>query len=263
MPRGRFISKEISLDEKVNALSDDTARLLFTWLISHLDCEGRLHGDAITVKSIVFPRRPIRTTKIEKYLVEFEEKGLIVRYSCDGNAYLAAPSFEKHQVGLQKSKEAQSQIPPPTPDLLQSNSKISPPQVEVEEEVKVKAKAKEEVVVVNNNIIEELQSLSQWGATHSLEDAQWLVEFLAEYPQLTDSHIKACRDFHSNKTKHNKALWKTRLRNWMKKDREFQKGGRHGRPEVRGADTHQRGTEELGQWKNIESGGEEDDGDQT
>jgi hypothetical protein len=42
MARGRFVSKAISLDEKVNALSNDTIRLLFTWLILHLDCEERI-----------------------------------------------------------------------------------------------------------------------------------------------------------------------------------------------------------------------------
>ena len=36
-----MISKDISLDEKVSALSDDSARLLFTWIITHLDVEGR------------------------------------------------------------------------------------------------------------------------------------------------------------------------------------------------------------------------------
>ncbi len=138
MPRGRFLSKAISLDEKVNALSDDTSRLLFTWLISHLDCEGRLHGDPITVKSIVFPRRTISVRRVDKYLNEIEKQGLIIRYTVNGNAYLFAPHFEKHQTGLQKNKEAQSQIPPPTPELLQSYSNKNPPQV------KVKAKAKVE-----------------------------------------------------------------------------------------------------------------------
>lgn len=151
MPRGRFISREISLDEKVNALSDDTARLLFTWLIPHLDCEGRLHGDPITVKSIVFPRRKISVLKIDKYLNEIAKLGLILRYSVDGNAYLLAPHFEKHQLGLQKSKEAQSQIPPPPPELLQSNSRITPPQV------KVKAKAKVKVVPAQQSTSENFE----------------------------------------------------------------------------------------------------------
>ena len=139
MPRGRFLSKSISLDEKVNALSDDTCRLLFTWLIPHLDCEGRLHGDPTTVKSIIFPRRKISERRIDKYLDEIAKLGLIFRYSINGNAYLSAPHFEKHQMGLQKSKEAQSQIPPPTPELVQSKDKLTPPQVKA----KVKAKVKE------------------------------------------------------------------------------------------------------------------------
>ena len=117
-----MINKAISLDEKVNSLSDDTARLLFTWLIPHLDCEGRQHGDAITLKSIIFPRRNISSQKVENYLKEMEKLSLIVRYSVNGNTYLFAPHFEKHQVGLQKNKEAQSQIPPFTPELLQSEA---------------------------------------------------------------------------------------------------------------------------------------------
>jgi len=140
MPRGRFLSRVISLDEKVDALSDDTARLLFTWLIPHLDCEGRQYGDPITIKSIVFPRRNISPKRIEKYLVELEKTGLIVRYSVNGNTYLFSPQFEKHQTGLQKSKEAQSQIPPITPELLQSKSRVGHLQVKG----KVKGKVKEE-----------------------------------------------------------------------------------------------------------------------
>jgi hypothetical protein len=113
MARGRFISKEVSLDEKVDALSDDTCRLLFTWLITHLDCEGRMYGDAQTVKSIVFPRREISIKKVERYLQELEKLELISRYSVKGNQYLWMRNFEKHQVGLVKMKEAPSIIPPP------------------------------------------------------------------------------------------------------------------------------------------------------
>lgn len=155
MARGRFISKGISLDEVVNSLSDDTARLLFTWLIPHLDCEGRCHGDAMTVKSIVFPRRKISAAKVEKYLQELEKKELIVRYSVNGNQYLWAENFEKHQVGLRKSQESPSQIPPFTTELNRGNNVITPSQVktkvQAEAETKVKTScsrcsSKEEVI---------------------------------------------------------------------------------------------------------------------
>jgi len=140
MARGRFVSKAISLDEKVDALSDDTARLLFTWLIPHLDCEGRVFGDAQTVKSIVFPRRNISPQKVEKYLKEFETHELICRYSVNGNQYLWMPNFEKHQPGLRKDKEAQSQIPPFTPELRRSEDGNGLTQVKVKDKDKVQVK---------------------------------------------------------------------------------------------------------------------------
>ena len=144
MARGRMISKTISLDEKVNALSDDTARLLFTWLVPHLDCEGRMHGDPITVKSIVFPRRNISVQKVEKILMELENGGLIFRYSVNGNQYLSAPNFEKHQVGLRKSQESPSQIPPSTTELKRGEVVIAPTQTKVKVEIKTKEETKEE-----------------------------------------------------------------------------------------------------------------------
>jgi len=65
----------------------------------------------------------------------------------------------------------------------------------------------------NDNLLNELDKLTSWGK--SQEDGLWLLEFKKEFNEFNDSHIKACRDYHSTKTKHTKALWKTRLRNWM------------------------------------------------
>lgn len=129
MARGRMLSKGISLDEKVDALSNDTARLLFTWMVPHLDVEGRMYGDARLFKSIVAPRRNYSVKRVEKVLIEMEKLGLIKRYSVDGNQYLFAPKFEKHQIGLRKEREQQSQIPPPTPELLQNKSRVNPDKV--------------------------------------------------------------------------------------------------------------------------------------
>ena len=147
MARGRMLSKDISLDEKVNALSDDTARLLFTWLIPHLDVEGRMYGEAQVFKSIVAPRRPYSIKKVEKYLKEMEKLGLIVRYSVNGNEYLFAPNFEKHQVGLRKDRESKSKIPindGVTTENRRSNDGISPAQVKVKVKVKVKGEKERE-----------------------------------------------------------------------------------------------------------------------
>jgi len=126
MAKGRFVSQAISLDEKVDALSDDTARLLFTWMIPHLDCEGRMYGDPQVFKSIVAPRRDYSMQKVEKVIEELVSWGLVIRYSHNGNKYIYAPNFEKHQKGLRKDRESQSQIPPPPPELLPTKSGVTP-----------------------------------------------------------------------------------------------------------------------------------------
>ena len=188
MPRGRFLSKSISLDEKVNALSDDTARLLFTWLISHLDCEGRLHGDPTTVKSIVFPRRKISVRRIEKYLKEIAKLELILRYCVNGNTYLFAPQFEKHQTGLQKSKEAQSQIPPFTPELIQSKARISPPQAKGKEKLKIKDIHSilfylwnEQQIFVHKKLTDDMKwAIDKASKEHSQEDISQAIKNYAE-----------------------------------------------------------------------------------
>ena len=148
MARGRMLSKDISLDEKVNALSDDSAQLLFTWLIPHLDCEGRTYGEAGVVKAMVVPRHNWSNNRVEKYLTEMEKLGLIARYSLNGNRYLFAPNFDKHQVGLRKERESQSKIPPPPPELVRSNDGVSP--IEIKEEIKVTDK---ENIYTNNSSI--------------------------------------------------------------------------------------------------------------
>jgi hypothetical protein len=166
MARGRFISKEISLNEKVDKLSDDTARLLFTWLIPHLDCEGKMYGDPQIFRSIVAPRRNISLKKIEKYLEEFENCGLVIRYFVENNCYLFCENFKKHQPGLRKDKESQSQIPPFSPDLVQNKDRVTPElvgsrdkkspsqvKVKVKDEVKVKVKGSKVVSVNDEDVI--------------------------------------------------------------------------------------------------------------
>ena len=216
MPRGRFLSKSISLDEKVNALSDDTARLLFTWLIAHLDCEGRLHGDAMTVKSIVFPRRKISERRIDKYLNEISKLGLLFRYAVNGNTYLMAPQFEKHQMGLVKNKEAQSQIPPFTPDLLQSKAKLTPPQVQAKDKVKVEEEKSIEKkkhgefsnVLLTDQEYEKL--LKRFGASETKDRIERLSSGIASKGYRYQSHYAT-------------------ILNWKRRDDKEQAGGKNRR----------------------------------
>lgn len=145
MSRGRFLSKTISLDEKIEALPDDSARLLFTWMIAHLDAEGRMRGDSLAIKALVVPKRAWSLRKIEKYLTNMQQLGLIVIYSRDGMRWLTMPNFEKHQQGLRKDREGQSQIPAPTPAELRQHSGRTPAtlRTEVEVEGKVEVEVQE------------------------------------------------------------------------------------------------------------------------
>jgi hypothetical protein len=76
-----MLSPTISISERVNRLSLKAA-LLYTWLLAHADDQGRLSGDAKTVKAIVCPLRDdITREEIPRLLTEIEMHGLIYVYS--------------------------------------------------------------------------------------------------------------------------------------------------------------------------------------
>jgi len=124
MARGRFIAKEICIDKTVNDLNDPWSMLAFTWLVTHADCEGRTYGDPAIVKSLVFPRRTdITIEQIESFIQEWNVKGLIILYEADGDKFIQFPNFDKHQPGLNKTKETASHIP--IPEQIQSKDGVT------------------------------------------------------------------------------------------------------------------------------------------
>lgn len=132
MARGRFISKEITLDKKVNSLSSPWSMLAFTWLISSADVEGRTYGDPCIVKSLIFPRQPtITVDQVEGFIREWDAAGLIIWYEVEGEKYIYFPNFEKHQVGLRKDREPKSTIPPMTAEVIQQTSDNVPDEIPV------------------------------------------------------------------------------------------------------------------------------------
>jgi phage replication O-like protein O len=84
-----------------------------------------------------------------------------------------------------------------------------------------------EIDCENHPLLKELFKLSGWGLSQLANDVEWLSEFLSEFPEFGESHIRACRDYHSGKRRHTKPQWKARLRNWMKNERKFKQGGNH------------------------------------
>ena len=220
MARGRFLCKDISLDMKVGSLSDDTARLLFTWMIAHLDREGRIFGEPHLVKAQIFPRSKISVAKIEKYLREMETFSLIYRYFNGKERYIYFPNFEKHQVGLRKDKEAPSVIPAPdgnvpTESLPTSDGVTSG-------KVKVKVKDKEN--------IKSKGGVKDYGVFDLFVDhTEEIAKLLDEFPDLAEDFeplIKNCVSWWEQQWIVKKKELKDPVRaarNWLIKERGMRK----------------------------------------
>jgi hypothetical protein len=118
MAKGRFVSKQITIDKKVNDLKDPWSMLGFTWMIPHADCEGRLYGDPSVLKSIIFPRQNglVTIEQVEQMACDWHNIGLIIYYEDDCDRYIQLINFEKHQTGLRKDREPASVIPGFNPD---------------------------------------------------------------------------------------------------------------------------------------------------
>ena len=114
MPQGRIILKSISESKKIASLKTDGARLLYTWLITHLDINGCFSGDPKVVKGKVFPRLKQTDKIIESYLQDLESLGLIIRYEANGDLFLIVPDFKKRQPNLRSDRESPGTIPLPT-----------------------------------------------------------------------------------------------------------------------------------------------------
>lgn len=75
-----MLAPSISVSPRVNDLSLKAA-LIYTWLLAHCDDQGRMSGDAATVRGIVCPlRRDISEEDVRLALSDIEDKDLIRIY---------------------------------------------------------------------------------------------------------------------------------------------------------------------------------------
>ena len=123
MPKGRMLNKKISRSEQLSKLSVHAA-LLFSWCIPQLDSEGRTYADAISLKGMIVPYLEYMTIElIGKCVEEICQTRMAIVY---GNGkYMQFLGFASNQ-RIDKTKEAASEIPPPTPDELRLNSRVTP-----------------------------------------------------------------------------------------------------------------------------------------
>jgi len=126
MATGRMLQKRISNSRKMSLLSSDGARLLYTWMLAHLDVNGCFYADPVLVNNLVLTRLGKNAKDVKAWLDEMEEVRLIQRYSSGGEQYLIYPDFFEKQKGLRPDREGNSDIPQPTPEQLQSNAGVNP-----------------------------------------------------------------------------------------------------------------------------------------
>ena len=105
MSRRRYVSTDISLDERLEAVSDRAA-LLYTWMIPQADDGAYIKGDPERIRLMVAPRRKRWTTStVANALGELEEAGLFEWWDKDsGVVYFPPESFYRFQSYIKEEK---------------------------------------------------------------------------------------------------------------------------------------------------------------
>jgi hypothetical protein len=116
MAEGRMLKRVISDSKRVAQLQNDTHRMLYTWLLAHLDVEGRFSAEPCIVRGHVVPRlKHVTDEVIESALEDMARVDLIIIYEVDGDRFLQYRIFHKHNK-VRRDKEGISHIPGPPVD---------------------------------------------------------------------------------------------------------------------------------------------------
>jgi hypothetical protein len=108
----RLIYNSISTSERVSSLGIKGA-LLYTWLITHCDTQGRMQGKPKVVKHLVVPLvDEITTGDVEGALELMGEQRLIARYKDDtGRPLIQILDWWQWQTGLKYKSPSRYQPP--------------------------------------------------------------------------------------------------------------------------------------------------------
>lgn len=109
MAKARMLHKKISVSVQVNKLTLP-ARLLFTWMIPHADDEGKLKGDIEFIKAMVVPMTKWSSKKIQNYLIEMKNQGLIYHWQENDEWFIEFIKWKEHQY-IQKDRFKSSDLP--------------------------------------------------------------------------------------------------------------------------------------------------------
>lgn len=119
MPRKRFITDNISVDDKVAevAEADPVSGLMWPWFLVHLDDWGRITGSWREIRNTVFQSFPYGKEEIQTAIDLYEERHLAHFYTVGGKPYLQfnPKAFYELNSYIQKSRQRHdgSKLPPP------------------------------------------------------------------------------------------------------------------------------------------------------
>ena len=144
MPRGRMLDKRISESKKLGSVSDKS-KVIYFMLLPHLDKNGCFKCVPGLIKWTTMPNIDYDFKTMDKCLRELNEAKLLIIYNVNGDEYLQYIKFREFQTN-DVSKEGITDIPEPTPDLLQTYSKPTPDllQTQVKDKEQDKDKGKGE-----------------------------------------------------------------------------------------------------------------------
>lgn len=118
-------------------------RLLFIGMITLGDDEGRLRGDAIYLRKMIFPNDKYSRRQVEEMCRSIENQGLILMYEVEKSKYIQHPSWARYQK-LRTERCKQSDFPPPPADIRQTSVRQSSAQDKVSEDKLSKGKVSED-----------------------------------------------------------------------------------------------------------------------
>jgi hypothetical protein len=115
----RLIYNSISTSERVSTLGVKGA-LVYTWLLTHCDCQGRLQGKPRIVKHDVVPfLDEITIPDIEKSLELMQQQKLIMRYQDKtGRELIQVLDWWEWQTGLKYKAASHYEAPKDWEDKL-------------------------------------------------------------------------------------------------------------------------------------------------
>ena len=100
----RLLSQKINVSNSISHLSA-MEEVVFIHLIVSCDDYGRFYAHPEIIKGMLFPLRNFKAEQIEDVLTKLEDEGMIIRYECEGTAYLELTAWMNYQSPRAKSSK--------------------------------------------------------------------------------------------------------------------------------------------------------------